>query len=243
MEGNCCPSLEGKARPRMMKVSQMATSPQTLTTAKEKKRWDGEGCSSSGKSWVLLCLKGSAWQYKWEIPATAKWTSPSEEWFPTHTSAWNSVLTESFHFVLPDQTLSYPKALWEKSNLDKIPTWLLFKSQWGRREDFGKDPTLSQPGLCSEGHREEKRCLRRRGGATYVVSQTSCSIHNCTFKLCLMISGRVSTSQTHVAQLILLLPAAITGITECAAPWVDMTQAGLPDMWSSWTDTNSGSPC
>lgn len=122
-------------------------------------------------------------------------------------STWNSMLTESFHFLSPDQTFFHPKALWEKSNLDKISTWLLFRSQWGRRLWAKTQLFLNQTFALRDTERK-KRCLRRRGVATHVVSQISCSIPNSTFKLCLMISGRnhhnhhilEETSQTHVAQ-------------------------------------------
>uniref|UniRef100_A0A8C5J6L8 Uncharacterized protein n=1 Tax=Junco hyemalis TaxID=40217 RepID=A0A8C5J6L8_JUNHY len=53
---------------------------------------------------------------------------------------------KSFHFLSPDQTLFYPKAL---------------------REDFGKDPSLSQPDLCSEGHREEKMMPEEKRGSVW----------------------------------------------------------------------------
>lgn len=189
--------------------------------------------------------KGPACQYKWEIPASymdiSQWrmTSNAHEHleFRAH-----RILSLPFTWPDPRPCESVREEQpWKDLNLAavQIPVWEKRRRFWARPQ-----LSLNQTFALRDKERK-KRCLRRRGVATHVacVSQTSCSIHNSTFKRCLMLSGRVPTSQTHVAQLIWLLPAEMTGTTACSAPWVDMTHAGLPDMWSSWTDTNHGSPC
>lgn len=70
--------------------------------------------------------------------------------------------------------------------------WEKRRRLWAKRQ-----LSLNQTFALSDTERK-KRCLRRRGVAKHVVCvyQTSCSIHNNTFKLCLMLPGRVPTSQT-----------------------------------------------
>lgn len=163
-------------------------------------------------------------------------------------STWNSMPTESFPFLSPERWntpnpkhSSTPRSCETRATLTRSQPGCC--SNLSEEKTFGKDPTLSQPDLCSEGHREEKKMLEDERGGSIGSIPDQMLIHNSTFKLCLRLSGRVPTSQTHIARLIWLLPAEMTGITACAAPWVDMTHAGLPDMWSSWTATNRGSPC
>lgn len=98
-------------------------------------------------------------------------TSPSEESLLMPISTLISTLTGAFHFPSPYKALFYPKALGqEKSNFDKISTWLLLRSLHGRRgrEDFGQSPgSLSMRSTHwgtqrGKGLEEERGCCRCR---------------------------------------------------------------------------------
>lgn len=118
-----------------------------------------------------------------------------------------------------------------------MSTWLPLRSQHKKRagEDFGQNPSsLSMRYM----HWRRQRGSRKRGVTTGIacIHQTSCSTHGSTFTPCPLLSGS-SQPHKHIAQLIWLHPVETTGITMSAASWVDMNHTGLPDTWSSWTDT------